>query len=117
MELNHLYFMLLKRVYRCQWWEEVLFSSLYNENPLDDLSFTYWENYIRFLSETEDGYLLVEQSELNTHRSNWLEGTRSINCMYRSKGYVPHVDIFSEALRWMSSHGTSDSVVELLCFA
>ena len=122
MDLNHLYFTLLKRVYRCQCWEDVLFSSLYNERTLDDLCFAYWEKYFKFLTESEDGYLLTELSELNAHRSNWLDGTRSISCLYRSRRYVPHIDILDEALRWMSSHGTSDSVVELnkedlLCFA
>ena len=31
MDLEHLYFTLLKRVYRCQQWEDFVFSSMYNE--------------------------------------------------------------------------------------
>ncbi len=122
MELNHLYFTLLKRVYRCQFWEDLLFSSIYNERTLDDLCFAYWEKYIKALSRSEDGYLLVEQSELNAHRSNWLDGAKRIHCLYRSKRFVPHLDVFGQALSWMAMHGTSDSVVELneedlLCLA
>jgi hypothetical protein len=43
--LNHLYFTLLKRVYRCQCWSDFVFSSLYNEKTLDDLCYVYWEKY------------------------------------------------------------------------
>ena len=122
MELNHLYFTLLKRIYRCQYWEDLFFSAIYNERTLDDLCFTYWEKYLKKLSKSVDGYLLLEQSELNAHRSNWVEGARRIHCLYRSKRFVPHVSVFGQALRWMEIHGTSDSVVELKeedlgCFA
>jgi hypothetical protein len=41
MELNHLYFTLLKRIYRCQYWNDFIFSLMYNERPLDDLCYTY----------------------------------------------------------------------------
>ncbi|CAF4520684.1 unnamed protein product [Rotaria sp. Silwood2] len=69
-----------------------------------------------------DGYLLCEQSELNTHRSKWQEGESSIRCLRRSKRFVPHRDILERVFSWMTTHGTSDSVIpynidELLCFS
>ena len=108
LNLNHLYFTLLKRVYKCQWWEDMFFSSMYNERTLDDLCYTYWERYIKALAKSEDGYLFMEQSELNTHRANWIEGRKRIHCLYRSKRFVPHVDALGQVLHWMTTHGTSD---------
>jgi hypothetical protein len=120
--LNHLYFTLLKRVYRCQYWDDFIFSSMYNEKPLDDLCFKYWEKYTKALSRSNDGFLLMEQSSLNAYRSSWQEGGRRIRCLHRSKRFVPHVDVLGQALRWMTLHGSSDSVPalnedEFLCFA
>jgi hypothetical protein len=86
---------------------------MYNEKTLDDLCYAYWERYTKALEKSEDGYIILEQSELNTHRSNWLEGERRIHCLYRSKRFVSHVDVLGQVLRWMAMHGTSDSVVEL----
>ena len=121
-ELNHLYFTLLKRVYRCQYWEDFIFSSIYDEKPLDDLCYAYWTKYTKALAKTKDGFLLIEQSSLNANRSKWQEGAGPVRCLHRSKRFVPHVDVLGQALRWMSQHGSSDSVValdqeELVCFA
>ena len=120
--LEHLYLTLLKRIYRCQCWEDLIFSSMYDEKPLEDLCYNYWEKYAKALARTNDGSLLLEQSALNTHRSKWQERKGSIRCLYRSKRFVSHVDVLGEALDWMSSHGFADSVVALneedfLCFA
>ena len=70
MEFNHLNYTLLKRVYRCQVWEDLIFSSMYNEKSLDDLCFIYWEKYAKALMKSKDGFLLLEQSTLNAHRSD-----------------------------------------------
>jgi hypothetical protein len=122
MELNHLYYTLLKRVYRCQHWEDFIFSLIYNERPLDDLCYSYWEKYFKALARSKDGFLLLEQSSLNVHRSLWQEGSESIRCLRKSKRFVPHTDILGKAFKWIVSHGTADSVValnedEFLCFA
>ena len=121
-ELNHSYYTLLKRLYRCQQWGDFLFASLFGERSLDDRCFTYWEKYLKALEKTEDGFLLIEQHALNAHRSEWQTGRKSIMCMYRSKRFVEHPDVLGMALKWMADHGTSDSVVpmaddELRCFA
>jgi hypothetical protein len=121
-DLSHLYFTLLKRVYHRQCWEDFVFSLLYKDRSLDDLCYTYWEKYLKILPKLNDGFLLLEQSSLNTHRSLWQEGRKRIRWLRRSKRFVPHMDILGKVLNWMTLHGTSDSVVaydeeELSCFA
>ena len=121
-ELNHLYYTSLKRVYHCHYWEDFVFSLIYNEKPLDDLCYSYWEKYSKALSRSKDGFLLLEQSSLNTYQSLWQEGRERVHCLRRSRRFVPHVDVLGKTLDWMTSHGTSDSIVaydeeEFSCFA
>ena len=121
-DLSHLYYTLLKRIYHYQYWEDLLFSSIYNEKTLDDHCYRYWEKYLNSLSRTRDGYLLLEQFELNTFRSKWQCGENSIRCLHKSKRFGEHMDVFGQAIKWMVAHRTKDSVIEcnigeLLCFA
>ena len=111
--LNHLYFTLLKRISWCQCWNDITFAALFRERTLDDRCYAYWEKYMDKLTKHRDGYLLLEQSDANSHRSRWLEGGTRIACMYRSKRFVPHTDPLAKALFWMVLHGTSNSVIEL----
>ena len=95
---------------------------MYNEKSLDDICYAYWEKYSKALARTSDGFLLMEQSELNAHRTVWQDGETRIKCIRRSKRFVPHLDVLGQALEWMTAHGSADSVValdqeELLCFA
>ena len=120
-DIDHLYCTLLKRLYRGQCWQDFTFLALYHEKPLADRCYAYWEKYIRAWSKSRDGFLLMEQSALNSHRSNWQEGRKPIRCLYRSKRFVTHVDVVGKGLDWMASHGSSDSMVQLdeedwLCF-
>lgn len=74
------------------------------------------------LSKYWDEFLLLEQSQLNSNRAEWQNGAKWISCLYRSKRFVPHTDILGQALWWMTTHGTSDSLIdynqeELLTFA
>jgi hypothetical protein len=39
-DLDHLYFVLLKRIYRCTYWDDFMFSIIYNERTLQDLCFS-----------------------------------------------------------------------------
>ena len=122
MELEHLYFTLLMRVYRCQHWEDFVFSSMYNEKTLGDLCHAYWDKHTKALAITEDGFLLTEQMALNAHRSNRKEGDGRMMGLYRSKRFVPHMDVLGQALAWMASQETPDSIVarnskEWACFA
>lgn len=120
-QVSHLYYTLLKRVYHAQQWDDFVFSYLYKERSLDDLCFSYWKKYIKSWSRSEDGFLLLEQSSLNAHRSRWKDGYDRIRCLSRSKRFVPHGDVLGKALDWMTSHGTDDSRIvcdedELACF-
>ncbi|CAF1271166.1 unnamed protein product [Rotaria magnacalcarata] len=110
-DLNHLYFTLLKRILHCQHWEDLIISSMYKEKPLEDHCYRYWEKYLKALSKTRDGYLLLEQSKLNTHRSIWQEDTKPIRCLRKSKRFVHHTDVFGQATQWMVAHGTTDSII------
>ncbi len=111
--LRHFYYTSLKRVYRCLCWEDMFFASFYGERSLDDICYRYWTKYCKALTKSRDGYLLAEQLFLNTHRLQWEEGKSKVHCVRRSKRFVPHLDILGLATRWMSSHGTEDSVAVL----
>ena len=120
--LNHFYYTSLKRVYRCLYWNDLFFAFAYNERSLDDLCYAYWIKYLKRLAKSLDGYLLLEQSCLNANRSEWQEGQKSIRCLYRSKRFVVHVDVFGRVLNWMSNHCSTDSIViinedDIRCFA
>ena len=110
-DLSHLYFTLLKRILHCQHWEDLIFSSIYKEKLLEDHCYKYWEKYLKELAKTRDGYLLLEQSELNTHRSNWQEGATSVRCLRRSKRFVQHRDVLEQTIHSMITHGTAESII------
>jgi hypothetical protein len=112
-DLNHLYFTLLKRILKCTYWDDRIFTTLYQERTLDDRCYSYWERYLGKLAILNDGYLLSEQSEVNAHRSTWTKGELRIQCLYRSKRFVAHMDALGQALRWMQCHGTADSRMDL----
>jgi hypothetical protein len=62
---------------------------------------------------------MIMIQSIENHRTNWLEGSRFV-AFTGQEDFVPHVDVFNRALQWMSTHGTSDSVMvheeEFLCF-
>ena len=121
-DLSHFYYTSLKRIYRCPYWEDFLFSSAYGERSLDDLCFIYWQKFYRAMSRSLDGRLLIEQSALNAHRARWNEKELRIRCLHVSKRFVPHTDVFGLATSWTTGHGTSDSRVPMVqkdfaCFA
>jgi len=108
--LDHFYYTSLRRIYYCSYWNDIFFAYAYNERPLDDLCYVYWTKYLKKLAKSLDGYLLLEQSCLNVHRSQWQEGPKSIRCLHRSKRFVAHIDVFGRILQWIANHGTTDSV-------
>jgi hypothetical protein len=120
--LNHFYYTCLKRIVGGNYWDDLFFASAYDERSLDDLCYRYWEKYFKKLSISLDGCLLLDQSCLNAHRSQWQEGNARIPWLWRSGRYVTHLDVVALATSWMAEHGTADSVVpidndEYLCFA
>lgn len=111
--LNHLYYTLLKRVVGGQQWNDFMFSNLYEEISLDDVCYRYWKKYLKKLEKNEDGFLLLEQNALCQHRNKWLEDKHRIQCLYRSKRFVPHRDVLAKILNWMVGHGNEDSIVNI----
>jgi hypothetical protein len=82
----------------------MFFAFVYNERALDDLCYAYWLKYLKALSRSRDGYLLLEQSIINTYRSLWEGENLRIRWLRRSGQFVTHYDVFSLATRWMAKH-------------
>ena len=112
-DLNHLYLHLLKRIRLCQYWQDNFFMAYHGERSLHDRCYSYWEKYLKKLSKLRDGYLLIEQLEVNRHRSRWRDGKLRIQCLYRSKRFVQYMDPLSKALSWLAHHGTANSIIEI----
>lgn len=47
---------------------------------------------------------------MNHNRVLWQEERRPIRCLYRSKRYVEHIDVFNRILEWLANHGPDDSI-------
>jgi len=109
--LNHFYYTVLKRLLKCTHWNDLFFAYAFDERSLDDICYSYWTKYKKKLAKSLDGFLLIEQLCLNSHRVAWQEGNHPIRGLYRSKRFVHHADVFSRALDWMIGHGSADSVV------
>jgi hypothetical protein len=84
-DLSYVYYTCLKRVYRCLYWKDFLFSVLYKEWSLEMRCIGYWEKYGKALSKSEDGQLLLEQLELCMHRQSWLSVYNWIWALRRSR--------------------------------
>lgn len=110
-ELNHLYLSLLKRIRGCHFWEDNMFMTFFAERSLHDRCHSYWLKFLKKLAIHRDGYLLIEQMEVNEHRDRWLLGERRIQSLRRSKRFVPYLDTLGKAFRWIGDHGTSNSVI------
>ena len=96
-----------------QQWNDFMFSNLYEEISLDDVCYRYWKKYLKKLEKNEDGFLLLEQNAPCQHRNKWLEDKHRIQCLYRSKRFVPHRDVLAKILNWMVGHGNEDSIVNI----
>ena len=70
-DLSHLYFTCLKRVSFHLEWSDSLYSFVLNEISLEDRVSKYWEKYLKALSQSVDGYLLIEQANRNVYRNMW----------------------------------------------
>ncbi len=109
-ELSHTYFTCLKRVYRCLYWEDLLFSVLYKEWSLEMRCIKYCERYSKALSKSEDGQLLLEQLELCTHRQSWLNGNIAIWQVWRNQRYINRDSVLGICLDWCTINNMDDSV-------
>jgi len=71
-DLSHFYYTCLKRIYQNLEWTDSFFAFAMSEISFEDRCFRYWERYLNALSETTDGQLILEQANLNLHRTAWL---------------------------------------------
>ena len=108
--INRFYYTVLKRTLRCSQWNNHLFAYAFDERSFDDNCYAYWMKYLKALSHSLDGFLLIEQMYLNEHRLAWRDGNRPIRCLRRSVRFVQHLDVFSRAMEWISNHGSADSI-------
>ncbi|CAF1415277.1 unnamed protein product [Adineta ricciae] len=120
--INRFYYTVLKRTLRCLQWNNHLFAYAFDERSFDDNCYAYWMKYLKVLSHSLDGFLLIEQMYLNEHRLAWRDGNRPIRCLRRSVRFVQHIDVFSRAMEWISNHGTADSIAifdneDIICLA
>ena len=70
-DLSHFYFTCLKRISFHLEWSDPLYSFALNEISLEDRVSRYWDKYWNALSNSADGYLLLEQTNWNTYRTMW----------------------------------------------
>ena len=97
-DLSHFYLTCLPRVMYCSYINSTFFSYVFDEKPLEDRCPRYWEKYLSFLADSEDGMLLLEKANLNDFRANWLKGDFSISCLRRSKRFIEDESILATAL-------------------
>jgi hypothetical protein len=109
-DLSYFYYTCLKRIYRNLHWTDSLFSFAMNEISLEDRCIRYWERYLNALSETTDGQLILEQTNLNVHRTAWINKQLQIKSLYPSKRFVEHHSILKKALSWCTNSNSIDSI-------
>ena len=112
-DLSHGYLTCLRRVYRCLYWENFLFTVLYNECTLETRCSQYWDKYCIALSKSEDGQLLLEQVEICALRQHWLDGNSRISALHRNKRLVDRVSVLAQCLEWHVRNQTDDSVPDI----
>ena len=100
----------LKRISFHLEWSDSFYAFAMCEISLEDRCYRYWENYLKALSESTDGSLLMEQAILNLNRTSWLEKEYSIRCLHRSKQYVNNTSIIEKCSRWCADNATVDSI-------
>ncbi|MCC7515655.1 MAG: hypothetical protein IT212_13275, partial [Bacteroidia bacterium] len=69
------------------------------------------DDSLEALSDTKDGELLIEQTNLNSFRSLWLQSLYPIKGIHRSKRFVEHVSILEICLQWTTFNQYQTSVI------
>jgi len=108
--LSHFYFTCLKRTLHCQHWDDSFFSFVFKELSLENRCTRYWTKYLKALSASTDGDLLVEQLVLNDHRKEWLRGRNRIFGIRRSKRFINHESVLSKCLDWTEDNLQLNSI-------
>jgi hypothetical protein len=111
-DLEHFYFVSLKRTLHCLGWSDELFSFMANELTLNDRCAMYWERFLQHLQSSPDGSLLIEKLNQNLHRDEWLQTRSRIACLRRSKRMVDHSPALVTVLGWLASHSRTCSIPE-----
>jgi hypothetical protein len=103
-DLSHFYFTCLKRSLGVPFWNDFLFSSLYDEKSLENLCSRYWWRYKIHLNSSTDGQMLYEEHALNSYRNQWLNKEFVIKNIYRSKRLVAYVTTIETCLKWLDQN-------------
>ena len=77
-DLSHFYITCLKRTLGYWYWSETMFIVMTGEKTLENHCFKFWSRYKKYMSNSIDGILLYEQTNLNVFRSLWLEKEMSV---------------------------------------
>ncbi len=99
--LGHFYPSYMRKV---EWnfaWTDIQFFTYSNVEPFENLCHRYWSKYKKFLSNSDDGRLLYEQSSWNLYRSLWFDKKLIIKNVYRSKRFVSFSSSIEKGLRWL----------------
>ncbi|CAF3098425.1 unnamed protein product [Rotaria sp. Silwood2] len=58
-----------------------------------------------------DGLLLQEQCWLNSIRSQWQQVNLPINCLRRSKRFIPLMDVLTRSIQWLEEYGSVGDLI------
>jgi len=108
--LSHFYFTCLKRTLHCLHWDDSFFSFVFKELSLENRCTRYWVKYLKALSASIDGDLLVEQLVLNDHRKEWLTGMNRIFGIRRSSRFIDYESVLSKCLDWTEDNLQLNSI-------
>lgn len=77
-----------------------ILCSLLGTKSLDYYATKYWRKYLKSSYEMNDGRQLIDQDEIISHRSSWLEFEMAIAAVWRNKRLVKYDSVFSKCLYW-----------------
>jgi hypothetical protein len=109
-DLSHLYFTCLKRISFHLEWSDSFYAFALNEISLEDRVFRYWENYQKALSNSTDGYLLIERANWNVYRNGWIDKEYSIKCLRKSKRFKENSSVLVKSTSWCANNATTNSI-------
>lgn len=109
-DLGHFYYVSLRRTLSCLEWNDCFFSFILEELSLEDRCALYWNRFLVALSDSVDGFLLLEKANLSVFRKSWLNKEFSIVGLHRSKRFVPHVCVLERVMKWLSSVPSNASI-------
>jgi hypothetical protein len=109
-DLSHFYYSSLRRSLFCLEWNDIFFSFVLDELSLEDRCASYWNRYLISLSDSIDGYLILEQANQAFFRKCWLNKEFSISGLRRSKRFVPHQSLLEKIMLWISAVPLNSSV-------